>query len=370
MAAIAQSNVEECLEGSWYDLAEEQLHQLATRFEIDAGWPQMQRAYEIICKESLGSCPAGSSCRRSSLNGDGVPIQFALRAGEQAPPLQFLSEIGDSSLEPRDAVDFTARKLRSLSALLQVKGNIDSLIRLLERTCAANIYSLAPGTGGECWLGASLTREGHCGLKLYCNGKKGTETERWGRVGKFAAYFGVASLQDELWKTLGRSMLPLGMGVTLSQTKGPAGRLYFHGYGNRLDYYEGLLRHFGSAQHLKAFRQYTEIMLGDDRAYPTQSVVFSAGLDGDRNAAPDIKVEFCGHCLFQSDWQARERCLRWLALRQIECKTYGDMLTVLAGQMSVAKVNAHVYVGLGWKAQREYTTIYLKPSWHWPRRER
>lgn len=361
MAAIARSDLEECVAGSWYDLAGEQLRALAARFGIGAAWAQMHRAYDLICKESLGLCPADSASRKSSLNGVGAPIQFALTLGEQAPPLQFLSEADDPKLDPLDAWESMACKVRNLSALLRQKGDIDSLIRLLERISAANAYELAPDGGGTFWMGAGLTREGDCGLKVYVNGKQGTETEQWRRMGEFAAYFGAAELHEELWKMLGGRMAPLGMGVALSQSRNPAGRLYFNGYGNCVSYYEDLLRHFGSAQHVKAFRQYTEVMLAAERSYPTQSVVFSAGFESGRNAAPDIKVEFCGHCLFQSDWQARERCLHWLALRQIESRPYGDMLRILAGQMSVAKVDAHVYVGLGWKGQQEYSTIYLKP---------
>jgi hypothetical protein len=345
---------------------EHQLHELATRFRVEAGWPLMQRAFEVICKEPLSTYPAGSSCQRSSLNGSGVPIQFALTLGAEAPPLQFLSEIGESNSGPLDEMELTARKLRSLSTLLQVEGDIDSLICLIERTSAPNIYDLSPDSGGNCWLGASVARDGRCGLKIYLNGKNGSEAERWNRVERFAEDLGFAGIQDRLWRTMGASMLPLGMGLTLSQSKRPAGRLYFHGYGNRLDYYEHLLRHFGSAQHVEAFRQYTEIMLGDDRAYPTQSVVFSVGFNGNNEVALDIKIEFCAHCVFQSDAQARERCLQWLAMRQIESHSYRDMLTVLAGPVSEVQVNSHVYLGLGWKRQQEYTTIYLKPIWRSP----
>ena len=102
-------------------------------------------------------------------------------------------------------------------------------------------------------------------------------------------------------------------------------------------------------------------MLGKDRAYPTQSAVFSVGFEQGADHPPDVKIEFCGHCLFQGDVEARDRCLEWLQLRNINPHTYTDQLEVLAGQMSPTRVNTHVYLGLGWKKQREYTTIYLKP---------
>jgi hypothetical protein len=83
-------------------------------------------------------------------------------------------------------------------------------------------------------------------------------------------------------------------------------------------------------------------------------------LRGCADAPADVKIEFCGHCLLQSDVEARDRCLRWLTLLNIDPQVYSDQLEVLARQMSPTRVNTHVYLGLGWKKEREYTTIYLK----------
>jgi hypothetical protein len=64
--------------------------------------------------------------------------------------------------------------------------------------------------------------------------------------------------------------------------------------------------------------------------------------------------------VFQGDVEVRDRCLEWLRLCNINPRAYTDQLEVLAGQMSPTKVNTHLYLGLGWKKQQEYTTIYLK----------
>ena len=156
-------------------------------------------------------------------------------------------------------------------------------------------------------------------------------------------------------------MTPLGMAVSLQQDENPHGRIYFSGYGNSVSYYDYLLRHFSGGQSREPFREYTRVMLGEDRAYPTQSAVFCVGFEDGADAPPDVKIEFCGHCLFDGDVEARDRCLEWLTLRNINPHAYTDQLEVLAGQMSPTKVNTHVYLGLGWKKQQEYTTIYLKP---------
>jgi hypothetical protein len=75
----------------------------------------------------------------------------------------------------------------------------------------------------------------------------------------------------------------------------------------------------------------------------------------------NVKIEFCGHCLFQSDKQARDRFLQWLELQRIDARAYEELLDVICGQMSPKVVNSHIYLGLGWKRQDSYTTIYLKP---------
>jgi hypothetical protein len=348
------------VENSWYELVAEQLQALIPKAGIEEASTQLYQAYELICRASLG-CPVEPGMRSSRLNLDGTPIQFALALGHPTVPLQFLSEAGNPDMSHSEAREFIDDTVRALSALLELHGDLDSILNLIHRASAVDARDLDPDRGGSFWVGAGFASGGTSGIKIYINGKSGSPGERWSRFEDFAKYFGAAQTHQQLRQLLAGKMTPLGMAVSLQQDETPNGRIYLSGYGNSVSYYEELLRHFGGTECIEPFRQYTRVMLGNDRAYPTQSAVFSVGFEQGAKTPPDVKIEFCGHCLFQGDVEARDRCLEWLTLRDIDPGAYTDQLEILAGQMSSTKVNAHAYLGLGWKKQREYTTIYLKP---------
>ena len=349
------------IENSWYELIARQLHALIPKVGIEEASAHLYQAYELICRTSLGG-PVEPGIRSSRLNLDGTPIQFALALGHPTVPLQFLSEAGNPDMSHSEAWEFIDETVRALSALLRLNGDLDSILRLIHRASAVNARELDPDRGGNFWVGAGFASGGKSGVKTYINGKSGAPSERWSKFEDFAAYFGAAKTHQQLRQQIAGKMTPLGMAVSLQQDENPSGRIYLSGYGNPVSYYEDLLRQFGGRQSIEPFREYTRVMLGEDRAYPTQSAVFSVGFEQSGDAPPDVKIEFCGHCLFQGDVEARDRCLEWLTLRNINPRAYTDQLEVLAGQMSSTKVNTHVYLGLGWKKQREYTTIYLKPD--------
>jgi hypothetical protein len=366
LRAVSLAKLEECqpyerLESPWYDFVADQLQALIPRFGIEQSSARLYRAYELICRESLGLCQSARATRTSRLNHDGTPIQFALALGRHTAPLQFLSEAGNPSLCLTEMREFIKGRLGTLAALLQLKGDLDSIAALIDRVSAVNAHEADPDPGGMFWIGVSFAPGERFGLKLYINCKNGAENDQWERLHDFVTYFGALADQQELRQLVAGKMTPLGMAIALQENENPTGRIYLNGYGNLVSYYEDLLRHFGDEESVEAFRQFTEVMLEEDRAYPTQSVVFSAGFGSSASEPKDAKVEFCGHCLFRSDRQAQDRCLRWLALRKIDTRPYEELLDVITGQMSLTAVNTHIYLGLGWKRQQEYTTIYLKP---------
>lgn len=348
------------VENSWYALVARQLQALIPKAGIEETSAQLYQAYELICQTSL-RCPIEPGLRSSRLNLDGTPIQFALALGHPTVPLQFLSEAGNPDMSHSEAREFIDETVRALSALLQLHGDLDSILDLIHRASAVDARDLDPDRGGNFWVGAGFASGGKSGVKIYINGKSGAPSERWAKFDNFAEYFGAATTHQQLRKFVSGKMTPLGMAVSMQQDENPNGRIYLSGYGNSVSYYEDLIRQFGGSESVEPFGEYTRVMLGNDRAYPTQSAVFSVGFEQGVDSPPDLKIEFCGHCLFQGDVEARERCLEWLTLRHINPHAYTDQLEVLAGQMSPTKVNTHVYLGLGWKKQREYTTIYLKP---------
>lgn len=347
---------------SWYDIVAAYIEALISKYGLEDASAQVYRAYELICRTSLNGDSAGSATRSSTLNHDGTPIQFALTLGLQAVPLQFLSEVGDPRLSPSESNELVEDTIRNLSALLRLRGDSDSVFDVIHRASAASAFDLAPDRGRTFWVGAGFTTGEKSTVKIYINGKSGPEKERWLRLENFTKCFGVHETYRAVRQIVADKMAPLGMAISLSQNQNPTGRIYFSGYGNLVSYYEYLIRHLGGEQYTDSFRQFSKVMLEEDRDYPTQSAVFSVGIGpGPEWPMMDMKVEFCCHCLFQGDAQAKDRCLRWLTLRKIDAEAYTDMLDVVAGKMSSTRVNTHVFLGQGWKKGKEYTAIYLKP---------
>jgi hypothetical protein len=343
----------ERLERSWYDLVAEQLQALTHTFGVEQTSVHLYQAYELICRDSLTGHRGASATRSSTLHHDGTPIQFNLALGRPDIPRQFPGEGADPGPSHTGRMEFIKKRLRKLSALLKLKGDLDSVAALIHRTATIKARDSGPDRGGSFWIGATFSKGGKSALKIYINGKNGAENEQWARVENFAAYFGAFENQQELGHLLAGKMVPLGMAISLTQNESPTGRIYLSGYGNCVSYYEDLLRRCGGVQFVNVFRQYTEVMLEEDNDSTKQSVVFSVGLTPNQDGRPDVKVEFCGHCLFQSDWEAREHCLRWLALQRIEARAYIELLEVIAGQMSPTEVSQHIYSGLGWKQRQE-----------------
>jgi hypothetical protein len=314
VATIENLRARERAASSWYELIAGQLQELIPKFGLVQVSAQLYQAYELICRASLGDYPVELKTRSSRLNLDGTPIQFALALGHQDIPLQFLSEAGDQGLSYSETTAFIEAPVRELSGLLQLRGDLDSIFDLVRKASAAKARKMDPDRGGTFWLGAGFAAAGKSEVKIYINGKSGAENERWKKFEDFAMFFGAFEAHRKATQYLAGKMTPLGMAVSLSQGESPSGRIYLSGYGNPVAYYENLLRHFGGAGYLDAFRQYTEVMLGKGRAYPTQSVVFSVGFDAGIDEPPDVKIEFCSHCLFHGDAQAADHCLLWLYL--------------------------------------------------------
>jgi hypothetical protein len=111
----------------------------------------------------------------------------------------------------------------------------------------------------------------------------------------------------------------------------------------------------------EAFQQYTEFILGEDRTYPTRSVVCSFGFGSGPEL--DFKFELCGHCVFASDLEAAGRLLSWLDSAAVDLTPYVELVNVLSEcRLSASHVHLHSYTGVGVKEHTAYTSLYLKPK--------
>lgn len=112
---------------------------------------------------------------------------------------------------------------------------------------------------------------------------------------------------------------------------------------------------------MSSFQLFAETFLGENRKYPTRSVVCSFGFDASEEL--DFKIEFCGHCIFTGDAEAKEKCLNWLGSLDIDPSMYLRVLDVLSqGDISEKSTDLHCFLGIGSRHEEAYSTIYLKPD--------
>jgi hypothetical protein len=126
VATTDDLRIRDRLESSWYQLIAGQLHALIPNVGIEAASAQLYQAYQLNCQASL-DYPVESGTRSSRLNLDGTPIQCALALGDPIVPLQFLSEAGDPGMSHSESREFVEETVRALSALLELRGDLDSV---------------------------------------------------------------------------------------------------------------------------------------------------------------------------------------------------------------------------------------------------
>ena len=151
------------VESSWYELVAGQLQALISKVGIEETSAQLYQAYELICRTSL-DCAVEPGTRSSRLNLDGTPIQFALALGHPTVPLQFLSESGNPDMSHSEAREFIDETVRALSALLHLRGDLDSIVDLIHRASVVDARGLDPDRGGNFWVGAGFASGGKSGV--------------------------------------------------------------------------------------------------------------------------------------------------------------------------------------------------------------
>ena len=166
---------------SLYDYVAGRLIAILPAFGLQQYLADILQSYQIIFEEQLCEAPRGALQQSSSLNYDGTPIQFALALGLDAVQLQFLGETGRPSLADAERVKAGRRSISSLSAVLQVEKQLEQVLDLIDRSCKVNTLDLNPDHGGIFWIGAGFSSDGKAALKIYINGKRGREVERWAR---------------------------------------------------------------------------------------------------------------------------------------------------------------------------------------------
>ena len=299
----------------------------------------------------------------SRINEDGTPFQYALiTEPERASPLQFLSEAGAPGSCMMERMALSTERIRTLCSMLDAAAKVEEVLDLLHCIAPVSNPDLLADEAGAFWIGVSFAIDGPAKLIVYINDKWGREDARWKRLDEFVDRLDAHEQWQAVKMLLSPRMKPLGMALTVAEDRPLQGRIYVSAYGESLGFYEQLAQCLGGTRALPLFNQFAEIMLGDDRQYPTRSAVCSFGLN--HRAEPDFKFELCGHCMFAGDKDAVARCRGWLASLSSTRIQYEQLLQVIAQDpLSPTHVQLHSYVGVGWRAKESYGTIYLKPSY-------
>jgi hypothetical protein len=342
-----------------YDSLQRMLSTLVPFFDLEDRRTQIMRAYELICKESLSIDLDQRPQQFSRINRDGTPFQISLSLGPKRLSLQFLGEAGIPGSSCLDRMKLNRERIRSLIDLLCPAGDTCEIEELLDRLAPIDNSDLLADLAGAFWLGTSFSEASK--LKIYINAKWGCDDKRWTRLNYFAAYFDRAEKWREMQGLLQDGMEPLGMDLILGEDSSLGGRAYVSAHGNHFEYYESLIRSISDDRFYELFQYFIDTFLGEGRKYPTGSVVCSFGFNTFEDL--DFKIEFCGHCIFTSDAEAKDKCLNWLASLNIDPSMYLRVLDVLSqGNISEKRTDLHCFLGIGSRHGEAYSTVYLKPN--------
>lgn len=343
---------------SLYDRVGQQLRGLAGALGLGPHGRLVERVHQLLCGEAAAYPATSPPPRRSALNADGTPIQLSLTLGSVPARVGLLSDPGPPQLSASDRLEDCRERLHELVGLCGADWALASIEPLVDKIAPASDPELLCDHAGAFWLGAGFVRGRDPTLKLYVNARWGEDAVRWAHLAAFAASLGADREWLEARQRIGESLEPLGVALAAGGTGPLAGRIYMSGYGKSWGYLETLARAFVGPAFEQRLRGFGRALLGTDYEYPTRSLVCSVGIREGRLA--DLKVELCGHCAFDSDTQARERCQAWLRDDQAALDAYRRTLDVLCdGSLSSTMTTLHSYLGLGSGNER---TLYFNPA--------
>jgi|GEM_PF-1822145 hypothetical protein len=334
---------------------------MVSLFGMHSLHPRIAEIYEAVLGESL-AFPLGIKPRgHSRINHDGTPIQFAVTLGKTAHrSFQFLGEAGKSGISGIDRFLVNRNCISSIAEKMQLQSQLIEASGLINKMVPETYVDLLNDPGGAFWIGAGFASSTSPQLKIYMNGTWGSQDDRWKRLSKFAAHFGVLDSWEKLIDSSGAGIFPLGTAITLKRGAAPSGRIYLSAYGKRMSYYEEFSKRICNDNFLCNLREFAKMILAEDYIYPTQTAVCSFGLG--EGSEVDYKFELCGHCIFKSDVEAFSRIKSWLNHSSLESSDYQDVLGILSGgQLSKTDTELHCYIGVGQKESSIYSTVYLKP---------
>lgn len=313
--------------------------------------------FDLLTRESLDHVRSESAPRFSGICRDGTPWQFCAVMGSSSVPVRFLTEVGSPTSPLRERTALTLSRLTDVFDLIGAPGG---------RTTADVIAGLCPPDDHHVaglWVALATGAAVRPRVRLYANNGWGEMTERWLRVIRalrqlHAGCFG-ASLQP-LLPLIQPVFSPAGLAVTFPATPLLC-KLYLRPVAPPWSVVRALARSLLEAR-AGPFIAGIEDGLGQPlETLPARALVVSmAGLAA--GGPVDLKLDFCGHCLFDGDSRAARAVERLGCAFGLDPAPYRAMATDLGGTSGQVPEKAVAFVGIGGNASgADRINVYLTP---------
>jgi hypothetical protein len=347
--------------GSAFEQMQARLAALAEAFGLVHEAEAVLATYLAIFRQALafpiGALPPGAS----RLTEDGTPIQFATTVAAGVPALRIVGDAGPPGASGAERMRTARAAMAEAAAALGLSPELAALAPLLAELLPETARALLDDPAGSCWIGAAFAPGASPRLRLYLNGGWGGSAAARTRLGAFAAHFGQGAVWTEAEQSIPPALTPLGLALTLAPGRPARGAIYLRAFGPRLSDYTRLAEAVAGPGNAAALHAFGTMLLGPDAGHPTPSAVFSIGFGaGSRLSA---ELEFCAHCLFRDDAEARRRLLALFTAAKLDPAPYLTLLRhVSPGARPGPPPRLHSFVGMDAKTTGPAFTLYLKPA--------
>jgi hypothetical protein len=336
-----------------------QLDELLADFDLAGQAPLARAVFAAICRRPLSLSAGERTAFPSRLNADGSPLQYATIVGQAARGIRFVADprsaAGNGASRMRDA----ARDFTTVAALVGARAELASLTPLLDDIAPSGSRELGSSPAGVFWVGAAFTAGAAPRLRIYVNGAWGSRAEQRGRMRRFAEHFGRAGTWDAVSAGFPSALAPLGLAVTVARGEPLRGALYLRAFGIRVSEYAALARAAAGAANADQISAFGAEVFGAHVAHPTPSAALSFAFGPEPALATEL--EFCTHCLYRDDSEARDALEAIFAGAGVNPAPYRKLVRALAPpNFPPGPPRFHAFFGAS--ARSGGYSVYLNPA--------
>jgi hypothetical protein len=339
------------------DLVLPGLERMVTRAGITG--PAEHRFWEVfqlLTRESLGFNRSQSPDRFSGICLDGTPWQFCVVIGSQSRSVRFLTEVGSPGSPLSARIALTIERMNRIFDLIGAGGH-QKMTEVLAGLCPADDCHHA-----GLWVGFTMG-VGKPRVRVYANNGWGEIAERWLRVVRAlrqldAGGFG-ASLQPHL-PLLVPNYSPAGFAITAPASPALC-KLYLRPINDPWISLRVLARSL-LGEHARPLLAGIEDSFAQslEKLPPRALLVSVAG--NAAGGALDLKIDLCGHCLFENDSHAAHIIERLANSFGLDSAPFSDTMEDLGLAAMSARTNLAAFVGVGGNViGNNRINVYLTP---------